>query len=547
MTEITHGGNAPGSSQVSRRKRLMWGIGGFTDATIIYGVFSLVNAVYVNALGVNAVLVGLACAIPRLLDSLSDPLVGHLSDNTRSRWGRRRPWLLAGLLISAVSGVLLWNAPLPESTVSPRSFTAPAERGVHEADALRPPDGESVTGQSSGGEESWWTTAGEALRADWGTFLYLTVMLTLLLAVGYTLFNVPHYAMGYEMTTDYDERTHLFKWRFVLFAAAGFMTPWLMPLCMWFEGDRAQLLRGSQGVFPVALIVAVVILATGIPSLFCKERTVVPGQAAKVRFRDAIRLTFSNPSFLLLVASNFIARFGMAVTGIFFYYVFVYHIGKGEQLAGAALLAVFFNAINIASFIAMQPLALLSARIGKKPTLVLMLAMSAVAYASLLVTFSNSDDSFIRHSIVFGSSSWTFFVQWPSIVTAVLIGVFTNTMPMITNSMIADVCDYDELRCGKRREGFYGAVYTSTEKTAWSVSLAFQGVLLVASGFNAALTLQAPETIRYWMLALVITQPVGFLIGIVLVLFYPLTRTRVAEIRIALNARADTTGVVEGV
>jgi len=61
------------------------------------------------------------------------------------------------------------------------------------------------------------------------------------------------------------------------------------------------------------------------------------------------------------------------------------------------------------------------------------------------------------------------------------------------------------------------------------------------------LTLQAPETIRYWMLALVITQPVGFLIGIVLILFYPLTRTRVAEIRSVLNARAGTTGVAEGV
>ena len=93
----------------------------------------------------------------------------------------------------------------------------------------------------------------------------------------------------------------------------------------------------------------------------------------------------------------------MAITGVFFYYVFVYHIGKGEQLAGAALLAVFFNAINIANFLAMAPIASLSARIGKKPTLVLMLAMSAVAYASLLFTFSNSDDSFIRRASVFGS------------------------------------------------------------------------------------------------------------------------------------------------
>jgi len=315
---------------------------------------------------------------------------------------------------------------------------------------------------------------------------------------------------------------------------------------MWFEGDQAQVLRGSQGVFPVAIILGIVILATGIPTLFCKERVVVTRQEPKVRFLTAARLTLGNKPFLLLLASNFVARFGMAITGVFFYYVFVYHIGKGEQLVGAALLAVFFNAINIANFLAMAPIASLSARIGKKPTLALMLAMSAVAYASLLVTFSNTDGSFLSGSFSFGASSWTLFVQWPSILTGVLIGVFTNTMPMITNSMIADTCDYDELKSGKRREGFYGAVYTSTEKIAWSVSLAFQGVLLVASGFNAALTQQSPETIQYWMRALVITQPVGFLIGIVVILFYPLTRARVAEIRSTLETRAHTPGLREG-
>ncbi|HSQ76816.1 MAG TPA: MFS transporter, partial [Bacteroidota bacterium] len=129
------------------------------------------------------------------------------------------------------------------------------------------------------------------------------------------------------------------------------------------------------------------------------------------------------------------------------------------------------------------------------------------------------------------------FVQWPSIVTGVLIGVFTNTIPMIANSMIADVCDYDELQSGKRREGFYGAIYTSTEKIAWSISAAFQGVLLVASGFNASLTLQSAETIRYWFLALVITQPLGFLIGVAIVVFYPLTRARVEKIRAELEMR----------
>jgi len=529
--------------QVPRRKRLMWGLGGFTDTTIIYGVFSLVNTIYVNALGVNAVLVGLACAISRLLDSFTDPLIGHLSDNTRSRWGRRRPWLLAGLLVSAIITVLLWNAPVSQRNSSPHSGPIPAESTVDIRSATQPSSGGRATEPASGAQQPWWTTAGKAIRTEWRTFVYLSVLATLLLAVGYAMFNIPHYAMGYEMTTDYDERTHLFKWRFVFSAAAGFMTPWLMPLCMWFEGERAQVLRGSQGVFPVAVILGIVVLATGLPSLFCKEEAEVKRQDTKVRFLHAARLTFANKPFLLLIASNFVARFGMAITGVFFYYVFVYHIGRGEQLVGAELLAVFFLAINIANFVAMAPMASLSARIGKKPTLVLMLAMSAVAYASLLVTFSNSDASFLKSSFVIGGSSWTLFVHWPTIVTGVLIGVFTNTMPMITNSMIADVCDYDELKCGSRREGFYGAVYASTEKIAWSVSLAFQGVLLVASGFNAALTLQAPETIQYWILALVVTQPFGFLIGIVIILFYPLSRTRVNEIRSTLATWAGETGL----
>ncbi|MCU0645750.1 MAG: MFS transporter [bacterium] len=517
--------------QVPRLKRFLWGLGGFTDATIIYGMYSLVSAIYINALGANAVLISLACAIPRFLDSVSDPLVGHLSDNTRSRWGRRRPWLLAGLVMSAIFGMLLWYAPLSNPIALPHSALAPTEITAEATESAQTRSNDSDDIAVSGERKPWWKSTTNAIATDWKAFVYLSAVMTLLMAVGYTLFNVPHYAMGYEMTTDYNERTHIFKWRFVSFAAAGFMTPWLMPLCMWFEGDQAQMLRGSQGVIYVSIIVAIIILATGIPSLFCRERVIVKKQKAKIPLSHAIRLTFHNKPFLLLLASNFIARFGMAITGIFFYYVFIYHIGKGNQLQGVALLAVFFNTINIANFIAMAPIASLSSRIGKKPTLLLMLAMSSVAYASLLFTFSNSDGSFLSHTFHFGAASWTLSMQWPSIITAVLIGVFTNTMPMLTNSMIADICDYDELQCGERREGFYGAVYTSIEKIALSVSLVFQGVLLVASGFNAALNIQSPETIRYWILALVVTQPIGFLIGIILMLFYPLTRARAEEIR----------------
>jgi len=66
------------------------GIGGFADTMVVQGAGAMASVIYVNALGFNAAVVTMACAIPRFLDFFTDPMIGHLSDNTRSRWGRRR-------------------------------------------------------------------------------------------------------------------------------------------------------------------------------------------------------------------------------------------------------------------------------------------------------------------------------------------------------------------------------------------------------------------------------------------------------------------------
>jgi len=473
--------------EVPVRTRFWWGLGGFSDATIFYGTGSLVNVIYVNALGVNPALANLACAIPRFIDFVTDPIIGYLSDNTRSRWGRRKPWMLAGLLISAVMGVLIWRPPHSSGTY------------------------------------------------DWAVFVFLSVMLSLLYSVGYSFFNIPHVAMGYEMTTNYNERTHLFKWRFYAFATAGFLTPWLLPVCLWLEGNQAQVLKGSQGVIYVSIFAGILVVLAGLPSIFlCKEKVTAHAGEQKVRLLDAVKFTLNNRPFWLLVVSNFITKFGMAITGIFFFYIFVYQIAQGQQAAGAMYLAIFFNAINVSNFLAMEPVTRLSDHFGKKPTLLVMLAMSAIAYASLWYTFTNHANSFL-HLWLPLIGSWS--LQWPSLITAVLIGVFTNTMPLIKNSMLADVCDYDELTSGHRREGFYGAIFVTTDKIAMAVSLAFQGFLLVDSGFKATADFQSPDTIRYWLLALVVTQPLGFVVGIISIFFYPLSRAKVHRIRAELDAR----------
>jgi GPH family glycoside/pentoside/hexuronide:cation symporter len=474
--------------EVPTKTRLLWGMGGFADASITYGTVSLVSLIYINALGFGAALVTMACAVPRFFDAATDPIVGHLSDNTRSRWGRRRPWMLAGLIISAVLGLLIWYPPSASIT-------------------------------------EW----------DWGLFAYLAVMMSLMYGVGYTFFNITHVAMGYEMTTDYNERTHLFKWRQIAFAAAGFVTPWFLPLCMALEGPHAQEWKGSHGVIAVSYICGALILLTGLPSvLFCKEKVAAHRGENKVRFRDAVKFTLHNGPFWLLVVSNFITKFLMALTGIFFVYVFIYHIAQGQQVAGTAYVAIFFNSINIANLLAMPLIALLTDRIGKRTSLLLMLTMSGLAYASLWITCGNAPGAFIHVTLPWGKE---LSLQWPCLFTGVLIGIFTNTMPMIKNSMLADVCDLDELKSGHRREAFYGAVFTTTDKLALAIALAFQGFLLTASGFDSKLDVQSTATIAYWFKALVITQPAACVIALISIFFYPLTRDRMYAIRAELNAR----------
>ena len=475
---------------VSSAKRFFWGMGGFTDHMIINGSVCLISVIYVNGMHYGAAMIGLAVALPRIVDAVSDPVIGYLSDNTRSKWGRRRPWMLFGLIVSALLTMVLWHPPVAPGPV---------------------------------GDE--WL---------WPVFIYIVGITSLLYGLGYTSFNVPHIAMGYEMTSDYDERTHLFKWRQVLFSIAGFLSPWLLTLCMMMEGDKAQTFKGSHGIVFVSALVAFVIILSGLPSiLFCRENVQAHIKETKVKFLDAVKLTLKNRPFWLIVISNFISKFCMAATGIFFVYIFLYHITHGDQKSGSAYLAIFFNAINISSLIAMPLVARLSDRIGKKRSLLLMLVLSSIAYFSLWFTFSNGPGSFWNLHIPFlGDVA----MQWPSLITAVMIGSFTNTMPMINNSMLADVCDLDELNSGHRREAFYSAVFSTVDKAALGIAMGLQGVLLVASGFDSKLDLQPASVINFWIYALILSQPLGFIIAFFAIMKYPLSRERCSEIKDQLKS-----------
>lgn len=479
----------PPVQQVPTVTRFCWSLSGFASG-IMSNFAMLVNQIYINALHYNPNLVSVAKSIPMLAGFITGPMIGHLCDNTRSRWGRRKPWMLAGLILCSVLGTLMWFVPK---------------------------------------SDGMW---------HWGTFFFIAIMFLLIGNFGGGAYGTAAGAMGFEMSTDYNERTQLFKWSSYTGAVAGFASPWLLPMCTWFEGDRASTLKGSEGVVYVSLLIAGLILLTGLPAvLFCREKVTDHVGEKKVPFVEAVRMTLHNKPFWLLVISNFIMRFAMNITGLVFFYLLIYYVGKGDQTLGMTTRAVMYNTISVAMLLATAPIAKLTDRIGKKAALLLTLVMSAIAYASLAFTFTHVDGAYLSIALPWSAAGRSITFQWPCLISAVLMGAFTNTMPMIKASMLADVCDYDELKFGHRREGFYSSVFGVCESVAIAIAVALTGLLLSASGFNSELRQQSDHTMNIWLVAVVISQPLGFLIGIVSILFYPLSRKRMLEIRAQIDAR----------
>ena len=166
---------------------LGWGIGSLGMSLMFSATGVLLLRYLVDYVGIGAALAGVLISVAKFYDAATDTLFGIASDRTRSRWGRRRPYLLLGGVVSAVSFVMLFNL-----------------QGA----------------------------AGPALLP------WLVLLVLLLNATGYALFNVPYLAMPGEMTRDYHERTRLMSFRVAAVAVGQLVATFVGPLLIQrFGGD----------------------------------------------------------------------------------------------------------------------------------------------------------------------------------------------------------------------------------------------------------------------------------------------------------------------
>lgn len=434
----------------------------------------LVRPVFVlnPAIGFSPATIGFCEAIYRMWDAVTDVWMGSVSDNTRTRWGRRRPYIFIG-------SVLL-------------GFVVPAMFMF---------------------DQGWSTQA----------ILFWMVGFQLLLFTCQTIFNVPWQSLQLELTPNSAERTSVSSYRSALGSVVGLVAPWLWAIIQLpvFNNAAGQT-DVVRGAFWVALVAGVLIIAAGlVPAIFCREpyyKSIV--NQTKVSVLTDLKLTFKNTVFLrIMLITLLMIVSGSTVDGLNFF-TRLYYVFEGDTVAAARFAGIAGNVATISGLAAIPLYNYLARRFGKRATL---LGSAIVMTVAAL-------------------STWVFYV--PENPYLMLINVVLGVPPVVGYwvlfpSMLGDAADHDELTTHKRREGSFSAIYSWSVKVALTIGGALSGLVVVWAGFasGSAVLIQSPETITNMRLLLALL-PIGILgAAIWCIAGYPLTNTRMLEIRAELEAR----------
>jgi GPH family glycoside/pentoside/hexuronide:cation symporter len=456
---------------VSYPRKIAWGLGGLTN-DMVNALWVLAMPIFSVGLGVSAAWIGLALALPRVWDAISDPLMGHISDNTRSRYGRRRPYIFFGAIGLGVSFALIWM-PSPE-----------------------------------------WS---ETMLLTWfiGTSLLFFTFLT--------IWNIPWTALGLELTPDVKERNGVQAVRSWLASGAAFIIPSIMPLAFRFgNGDEVEGVRTLGWIIGGVMTVCAITAA-----LFCREpsasTTVAAKAPPKISFWKSAKYTFKDSRFigLCIYASLFCG--GILLVGQMGYYINVFYVYGAlpiQEAKEAATHVMFWGGIvGGLSNLAAVPLIVWTAnRLGKKPTL--LIGVLIVAIGQLIKWFFFvPEDPYLQ--------VWLSIIIYPGIIL---------TWTLIP-SMMADICDFDELETGHRREGMYSATFAWLLKVGVTIAMALSGWLINVAGIVDVADVQTPDAIFNMRLLFTLLPTIFVMIGGYFILRYPITEKDAERVKEQLAER----------
>ncbi|MGH0034948.1 MAG: MFS transporter [Myxococcota bacterium] len=428
--------------QVPLRVRISYGAPGFAGAAMAIPIAIHLSIFYSDVVLVPLGLIAIVKAVARAFDALTDPVMGWLTDRTRSRWGRRRPWIFVGAPLAALAFVGM----------------------------LSPPRGLDPT-----------------LAAGW---LALTYTLYYLF---HTVYQIPHYGLGPEITQDYRTRASLYGWS-EGFSVAGTLVAAALPgVLASLVGDE----RDGMVLFSVAFALLLTALYWNLV-VQVKEREdyvrrppnpLVPG----------VRRVMRNRVFRILLTVYLIGSVTGAIPGTMmpFFTKYVLQPEHPERWLGI-FLGVYFGS----AFVCMPLWVWAVKRFGKKPVWVFSFASSLLGLLAIYFLVGPGD-------------YWTFaaILAWA--------GSTFSARLLLGPAIQADVIDYDELLTGKRREAQYGGLWSIMTKFTVIPSMSVPLAVLASLGY--APNVEQSETVQWAIRAIFALAPaVTSLLALPLAIAYPI-------------------------
>jgi len=430
-----------------------------------------------TAFGMDPFLAGLLGGLPRIYDAITDPIMGYISDNTKSRWGRRRMYIFIGAIFSGVMFVVLWQ--------------------------LDPNNTQNYN------------------------FWYFLI-LSLVYLTGNTIFSTPLIGLGYEMSSDYKERTRLMAFSQTIGQVAWMIVPWFWVII----ADPDLFSSQAEGVRKLSFLVGGVCIFFGIlPAIFCKEidQANIENRADLSLkniiknivdlFKNMVKITKNKP-FMKLCGATFLVFNGFQMVASFSYFIIVFYMFNGDYGATGNWPA-WFSTVSafITAFLVIPVITFLSNKFGKKNAFIISTVISIIGYSLKWWGFNPENP-------------WMIFMPLPFMAFGIG-GLFTLMM-----SMTADVCDLDELNNGMpRKEGTFGAIYWWMVKLGQGLALVLGGWVLKIVGFDQNIAVQSAETITNLRLADIIIPAATAFLAIIVMWKYDLSEEKAKKIKEELVKR----------
>ena len=502
---------------------------------------------FTNVVGLDAGLAGLILAISKVSDAINDPIAGVLSDRTRTRWGRRIPWMLFGAIPFGILFFLQWIIP---------SFSS------------------------------------DPSLNKWYLFAYY-VIIAILFNLAFTVVSLPYTALTPELTQDYNERTSLNSFRFAFSIGGSILSLILAKIITdaYVDNPQQQYLvlglvcslisvlavlwctfriqeRGASpllkqqakkiiGFLLTALgasailygitqltsttennsVVGIVTALTGLQligfgstliwakiethlsSAEAIEQRNKSNSAPHTPLRQQLKIAFNNRAFLYVVGIYLCSWLGVQLTASILIYFVVSWMGMDEAAFPVVAIAVQGTALIMLFF-----WKFVSDKLGKK----------AVYYMGTIIWIIAQGALFLIQP---GQTVLLY-------IGAVMAGFGVSVAYLIPWSMIPDVIDLDELNTGQRNEGIFYSFMVLLQKLGLAIALFLVGQALELSGFISNLPGEPipvqPESALLTIRIAIAPLPTVFLIiGLVLTYFYPITKEVHADIRRQLKERKD--------